>query len=92
MEQTNVISLEEMRKQRANFKTRDEYSRYLQSLTLEQLSYEQNFLVNEVAHKDESEFFIKGPVLMGELARRLEGPQKEKVIELKNRFEMRTNN
>jgi hypothetical protein len=75
MEQSNVVSLNEARLQKAEFKTRDEYSRYLKTLSVEQLHYEQNYL----AGVSVDEFFLRGPELLKELSERIDEPQKSKV-------------
>ncbi len=83
MDQTNVISLEEVRTLKKEFKNRDEYSRYLKTLSIEQLHYEHDYLVNEVAPEKEVDFFLKGETLLRELTERIDNPQKELVLSMR---------
>lgn len=71
----NVVSLANYKERYQESKFRKNYDNYLKLLKNEELEHEVNFLLDEFSHDNYgNEFFLKGEMILGEIAIRVEQP------------------
>ena len=79
---SNLLSLEEARSKRVIKQTVQGYKDYLGSLPFEQLPYEIRYLIDEFkAHQYGQDYFMKGQLVLQELAMRSTDERSKSLIE-----------
>lgn len=72
---SNVVSLKDYQKKTKESKFRQNYDRYLKLLKNEELENEVNYLLDEFSDDNYgNEFFLKGEMILGEIAGRVDQP------------------
>lgn len=70
---TKVISIEDLRKKKEIESKQKHFKLYLSKLKTNELQYEANFIINRIKDEDQGiDFYLKGALLMDELALRIE--------------------
>lgn len=70
-----MVSLSDYQKNFKESKFRNNYDRYLKLLKNEELEHEVNFLLDEFSDDNYgNEFFLKGEMILGEIAGRVDEP------------------
>ena len=80
--ETNLLSLDEARSKRVIKQTVQGYKEYLGTLRFEQLPYEVRYLIDEFkAHQYGQDYFMKGQLVLQELALRSTDDKSRALIE-----------
>ena len=81
-EMTKVVSLDELRARKEIQEKESTFKKYLTGLKTSELQYEANYIINRVKDEDQTEdFYLKGALLMDELAGRINEVSMSQTIE-----------